>query len=138
VILATTYSLFEVIHNSNTSKFFRVADFIVSIIFISELVLRIYCSAIVNKGLVVFLSSSLNVLDVVVVLLDVILLSIGTQTGQAVSFAKYAPLPIPSSSPHPVPARSIPALFLSFAPLFPPLELFEFYDSFESFVLPVS
>jgi hypothetical protein len=95
VILATTYSLFEVIHNSNTSKFFRVADFIVSIIFISELVLRIYCSAIVNKGLVVFLSSSLNVLDVVVVLLDVILLSIGTQTGQAVSFAKYAPFPFP-------------------------------------------
>lgn len=91
VIFITIYTLYEVIYHSQSSPFFRVIDLIVSSIFIAELVLRIYCSAIVHKGLTIFFSSSLNILDIFVVFLDVILLSIGTQIGQAVSFAKYAP-----------------------------------------------
>jgi hypothetical protein len=87
VILVTTYSLLEVIQN-NSSHIFKTLDLIVSIIFITELALRMYCYAVVNKGLMTFFSYPLNILDVFVVSLDVVLLSIRGEIGQAESFAK--------------------------------------------------
>jgi hypothetical protein len=114
VLLMTTYSLYELIQHSGNkdSNLFRTLDLVVSIIFISELTLRLYCSAVINKGLVIFFSSSLNILDTLVVLLDIILLAIGTESGQAVSFAKsvfYLPSPLST----PLPPLDSPVLCLS-------------------------
>jgi hypothetical protein len=117
VLFVTIYSLIEVIQNQSSS-IFKILDLIVSIVFISELTLRMYCYAVVNKGLMSFFSYPLNVLDVFVVSIDIVLLSIRGEIGQAESFA-----------------RSVPPLHL---PTDPPLtELSAQYASFESFGLHV-
>jgi hypothetical protein len=89
VVGATIMSTLEFALNLKYSEDIARIDFVVSMIFICELCVRMYCYAMVHHELNSFVKSPLNSLDIFVVLLDIVLLSLDTQFLQgATSFAK--------------------------------------------------
>ena len=88
VFVSALYSTLTVVLNLGESAPFATIDFIISLIFMLELSVRVYCYKAVNKSLYPFFKVPLNLVDVSVVLLDVVLLSLDSSLGGAARLAK--------------------------------------------------
>jgi hypothetical protein len=88
IVITTTFTVLGFFSEKNKLAYVAF-DLFVSVFFVTELILRMSCYRIVKEEIASFFSSSLNILDVVIVVFDLVLLFLDPQFFQyAAKFAK--------------------------------------------------
>ena len=92
--LVTFISLYFIVHiiaNLKEDPIFYDIDFSISMVFISEVLLRMYCYGAVNKNMSAFFQSWYHVIDFSVMLFDVFLICLNSQLNTTKNFTHSGP-----------------------------------------------
>jgi hypothetical protein len=91
VLLITVYFIIHLIFNWKEDPIFYDFDFAISMIFITEILVRLYCYGVVNQGVAGFFSSPFHLLDISVMSIDVILIILSNELSRNHAFSKSLP-----------------------------------------------